>query len=549
MEGHALARSGGHVVVQREDSLSPTTEVESEVESVLEQSDNGPPTASAMTPPALEPSGTNKILLLFSGPRLGAGTLKEYLESYNFIVADFDITNGSQYDILDDAVWDPLWKEVQARGFCAAIASPPCSTFSRVRNVPGGPPPLRGAEGIERYGLRGLRPKDLDEVRKHNLLAVRTANIIACLNALGCPTIVEQPAMRHGEVSMLKLDEFKCLLQGQGIQHTIGPQCQFGASASKRTSWITHLINFSDMSPDCKHPRRTWYCEGTGAAVDGPHPPARGKLRHFKSIDEAVSARPAPTCYTTTALARYTPLLNKYLAIKIKLALSQLSLAPPRRSLRASSTNSAVPSNLWDQRTGREQVIFRQSLRGQPKPDEKTTAERQAIGGLRDTAKSLKQLSVSAAFGKGLGAAIRDALIENMAAHHKARTPEQSWVECMCRKIGAETAPPAPPEAVDCIRRILIRETNHCTTVSPKGDEDCTTDINADLLDSWRKAACDPDDAVCEWLRSGAPAGLRLFWVPKFFKRKISFLKFLCFISLFEVSANQLNSSKRNKTF
>ena len=514
MDDHTLAGSGGLVVALREDSLSPTTEVESEEESALKQSESGPPMASAITPPALEPSGTDEILLMFSGPRLGAGTLKEYLESYNFIVADFDIVNGSQYDILDDAVWDPLWKKVQARGFCAAIASPPCSTFSRVRNVPGGPPPLRGTEGSERYGLIGLRPKDSDEVRKHNLLAIRTANIIACLNALGCPTIVEQPAMRRGEVSMLKLDEFECLLHGPGIQHTIGPQCQFGASASKQTSWITHLINFSDMSPVCKHQRRTWYCEGTGAAVDAPHPPARGKLRHYRTFDEAVSARPAPLDYTTTALARYTPLLNKYLAIKMKLALSQLYLAPTRRSPGASLTNSAVPSNLelgtWDQRTGREQVFFRQPLRGQPKPDEKTTAERQAIGGLRDTAKSLKQLSVSAAFGKGLGAAIREALIANLTAHQKARTSDQSWVECMCRKIGAEEAPPAPPEAVDCIRRILIRETNHCMTAAPKGDEDCTTDINADLLDSWRKAACDPDDAVCEWLRSGAPAG---FWM------------------------------------
>ena len=59
--------------------------------------------------------------------------------------------------------------------FFAIASPPPCGTFSRVRNVPGGPPPLRGVVGVERYGLKTLPKRDADTVRAHNLLAQRTA--------------------------------------------------------------------------------------------------------------------------------------------------------------------------------------------------------------------------------------------------------------------------------------------------------------------------------------------------------------------------------------
>ena len=44
--------------------------------------------------------------------------------------------------------------------------------------------------------------------------------------------------------------------------------------------------------------------------------------------------------------------------------------------------------------------------------------------------------------------------------------------------------------------------------IGPVVGKDCSTELRADLLGAWRKAAQDPDDLVEEWLRTGAPCGI-----------------------------------------
>ena len=91
------------------------------------------------------------------------------MEALGFEVDAYDIINGAQFDIADDAVWDPLHAQLRAGQFSAAMISPPCGTFSRLRNAPGGPPPLRGTTGASRYGLLGLDKTSADLVRLHNI--------------------------------------------------------------------------------------------------------------------------------------------------------------------------------------------------------------------------------------------------------------------------------------------------------------------------------------------------------------------------------------------
>ncbi len=94
-------------------------------------------------------------------------------------MGDFDLRNGPEYDLADDAVWMPI-RERLLVGFCSAcFAPPPCSTFSRLRSVPGGPGPLRGLSGRGRYGLKHLSIKNAELVRLHNLLATRSAEALA----------------------------------------------------------------------------------------------------------------------------------------------------------------------------------------------------------------------------------------------------------------------------------------------------------------------------------------------------------------------------------
>lgn len=510
---------------------SSTTEVTSNEELPLAL-----PTSAGVTMDKLSnAAGTaaGKILLLFSGPRCTSGNLASLLETAGFEVVDFDTANGPQFDLVDDLVWEPLRRRIEDDEFLALVASPPCGTFSRARLMPGGPPPLRGTVGTDRYGLRGLKPQQTEVVRMHNLLAVRTAWAMSAMIRLKRIGIVEQPAVRNGEISMFHLDEFVDVMAV--AQHTVAVQCPFGAAAPKKTSWLTAGIDFSDLVRDCPHEPKAWFEEGTGRQLLQPHPPARGRRRFFRTMEEACSAVNPSQNFVTSALAYYTPLLNRYLTAKIRLA--SLRHKPARESLEvaeaAADARRPIERQEWESRIGREQVNFNQPLRGTPAVDVKKQEELFAIGGLRDAAKSLKRLKTSAVFGRQLGERIISAVEDNLSQHVKANTTSLAWATQMCNLIGKDSTRRAPPDAVKCVRDIIVECTGHVDCPERGNAMHCTTDVDATLLESWRKAASDPDDAVCQWLLTGAPAGTAAIANGRckrcFF---LCFTKFICFTCL-----------------
>ena len=482
-----------------------TTEVTSEDEDMpaAPSLDSSTHYCKYFSKPAVVKTAGN-ILLLFSGPRSHRGNLTEQLANCGFVVNDYDIANGEQFDLTDDAIWYPLYRSISAGEYQAVFSSPPCGTFSRVRNVPGGPPPLRGSEGTDRYGFCNLPKHHAEQVRKHNLLAIRTAKATQAMINLERIAVVEQPAVREGEVSMLLLDEFVQLRKH--MEHTKSVQCAFGADATKLTSWLTYGVKFTDMTAACQHAPRDWYEEGTGTKITKPHPPARGRRRFFSTISEALNAIKPTAQYVTTNLAYYTPLLNRYIALKFKLACSRQSAnLHSKPASQATQEHESVACN-WNQRMGREAVHFSQPMRGTT-VDLKMDEERRAVGGLRDAANTLKKLTASAEFGQKLGLDLMAAVTNNMLAHRKAGTLDQSWVATMCGKIGSEDSRPAPAEAVEAIRAIIVKHTGHTDETRQSPDSYCTTDVDAKLLQSWRRAANDPDHAVPRWLETGAPAG------------------------------------------
>ena len=80
-----------------------------------------------------------------------------------------------------------------------------------------------------------------------------------------------------------------------------------------------------------------------------------------------------------------------------------------------------------------------------------------------------------------------------------------SWVDTMYARLGCDDGPPVPPEAVKTIRDIILK---HCGPgVPPDWSSDEHTEIDVQLLESWRARAKDPDHAVTRWLAGWAPSG------------------------------------------
>ena len=77
---------------------------------------------------------------------------------------NYDILNGSQFDLVDDAVWEPLLRRIDAGEYAACFACPMCATFSKLLNLPGPHPyaTLRVLAGtVGRIILQSRRKKSV----------------------------------------------------------------------------------------------------------------------------------------------------------------------------------------------------------------------------------------------------------------------------------------------------------------------------------------------------------------------------------------------------
>ncbi len=422
-----------------------------------------------------------KVLLLCAGPDMRESSLLNLLRKAGVDGENWDLANGPQYDIADDANWDPLLARVRAKEFAAAFASPPCTTASRLRNRPGGPPPLRGITGPDRYGLKGLTVPNKELVRLHNLILVRVAEVLQIMVDHESPWVFETPALRDGEVSVLRLDEYQNLMSNSAVEHVIGVQCPFGAISTKPTSWVSHRVSMSDMPQECQHAKRPWFNDRTGTAVVASHRPTAGTDTYSltQKVASATGVFVSPN-FVSASLAAYPDLLNRFLVSKLIKALGDV----PARPFRPSAVMLAVSPRKFA-----ETVEWRQRLRGVVDIDDKTKADNLAIGGLRNAAESLSRLHTVQAFGIALGNEIRTLLRDNFS---KSPT-DGSWIDLTCKLIGSTDKDVRPPaDAIAAVKAIMVKHIGGDAAVA----QGALTRINSTLPGRWRKIAGHPDDRV-----------------------------------------------------
>lgn len=155
---------------------------------------------------------------------------------------EYDIVNGPEEDLSNDAVWMQLRAQIMDGAFDALMSGPPCNTYTNARKPDGlGPMPLRGPAGDDRYGLPSLAPAEKEKVKLGTLLALRSCEAAKLFHEQGKPRITEQPKWRRdGEsVSMYNLDEFTDLLNLENVHTEELVQCEYGAETSKPTTLIT----------------------------------------------------------------------------------------------------------------------------------------------------------------------------------------------------------------------------------------------------------------------------------------------------------------------
>ena len=199
---------------------------------------------------------------LFSGSPSKPDGFANYFRSLGGECFEIDLLAGSEFDLIDDAVWGSLLTKVTsdlaAGKFHALLMGVPCDTFSRARRGANGPSVLRGAVGADRYGLSTLSPTDKERTRKGTCLAVRGALIIEEFAKLGLLVFAEHPRKLDGLISMFDLDEYTVLLSTSslGLRLQSFVQCAFGSRTTKPSTGLTNIC--LAMPEECTHARVAW---------------------------------------------------------------------------------------------------------------------------------------------------------------------------------------------------------------------------------------------------------------------------------------------------
>ena len=122
----------------------------------------------------------------------GCANLSKQFAAVGFHALAYDIIYGPGNDLLCESTLKSAFKFLKTHRVALVWLGTPCKSWSRARKHDGGPPPLRDDdEGL--FGLKGLKPHDLQKVVLGNRLVDITLRIISLCNQLKIRWVLENP--------------------------------------------------------------------------------------------------------------------------------------------------------------------------------------------------------------------------------------------------------------------------------------------------------------------------------------------------------------------
>ena len=205
----------------------------------------------------VDPDVTNRlsnvlIFELFSG----SGRLAKACCRLGFSARTFDIDQGVDQDILDDAAFASICDLIKRHQISFLWLGIPCCTWSRARRPGGGPPPLRSDEFI--MGYPDLRGKNRIKVRLHNRIMYRCAELVNLCQACSIDCAIENPASSRLWLAkpMTKIIRTAYVLQLDF--------CQYAERWRKRTQIVTSCASLMALSKLCGSSGAHPLCSRTG---------------------------------------------------------------------------------------------------------------------------------------------------------------------------------------------------------------------------------------------------------------------------------------------
>ena len=176
-----------------------------------------------------------------------------------------DVKAGDDHDLLLRKSQKRVLGWIAGHRVAAVWLGTPCTSFSRARDVPPGPPPLRS--DARPYGLAGLSANDVLKVAVGNQLAWFSVRVMEACRKHNVPMALENPYTAW----LWLLAGFKRLKRAPGMSFGYTDYCQDGTPWRKRTGI---LFSHVDLVPSFKHCCGHGTCSRSGK----PHVQLRGAI-------------------------------------------------------------------------------------------------------------------------------------------------------------------------------------------------------------------------------------------------------------------------------
>ena len=205
---------------------------------------------------------SHRFLHMFSGLRR-PGDLEWFLVrlgakvGIRVVVESMDYAYGPEFDLSSGSVIDRLVRASRRKLYSGAQNGSPCSTWSRVRFVPGGPPPLRTRDSP--WGIASNTKEQQRHCDEHSRMWHGSMDVLDAIAASGGLVTNEHPK-DPGRVpfpSTWDLPKMKKIERQRGLRRVSFPQCLWGQAGRKDTTLSGNVddLELFDVYGDgkCRH--------------------------------------------------------------------------------------------------------------------------------------------------------------------------------------------------------------------------------------------------------------------------------------------------------
>jgi len=152
------------------------------------------------------------------------------------VVESMDFAYGKEFDLSDDSVIDRLVRASRRKLNSGGHNGSPCSTWSRVRFLPGGPPPLRMRDSP--WGIPSNTREQQRHCDEHSKMWHGSMDVLDAIAKSGGLVTNEHPKDpgKHPFPSTWNLPKMKMIERDRGLRRVSFPQCLWGQAGRKDTT-------------------------------------------------------------------------------------------------------------------------------------------------------------------------------------------------------------------------------------------------------------------------------------------------------------------------